>query len=79
MVVFLGEEVAQDTGGVATADLVGGQGKVNALDEVPQLCHRILAEHPEWDRTGCQGDMTNGSGGQPELCHTQRVQYLRTD
>lgn len=79
MVELLGEEVAQDTGGVATADLVGGQGKVNALDEVPQLCHSILAEHPEWDRTGYQGDMTNHSGGQPELRHTQRVQYLRTD
>lgn len=46
VVVFLGEEVAEDAGGIATADLVGGQGEVDALHEVPQLGHSVLAEHP---------------------------------
>lgn len=55
MIVLLGKEVAQDTGGVAAANLVGRQGKVNALHEVPQLGYRILVEHSEWNRTGCQG------------------------
>lgn len=39
VVVFLGEEVAQDAGGIATADLVGRQSKVDALHKVPQLGH----------------------------------------
>lgn len=55
MIVLLGEEVAQDTGGVAAADLVGRQGKVNALHEVPQLGHCILAEHSEWNRDRMSG------------------------
>lgn len=47
MVVFLGEEVAEDTSGVCTADLIGRQAEVNALDKVPELGHKILIELPE--------------------------------
>lgn len=47
MVELLSEEVAQDSGGVATADLIGRQGKVDTLEEVPELSHRVLTEHPE--------------------------------
>lgn len=46
VVVFLGEEVAEDTGGVTTADLIGWQAKVNALYEVPELGHKVLIKHP---------------------------------
>lgn len=46
VVVLLGEEVAEDTGGVSTADLIGWQAEVNALDKVPQLSHKVLIEHP---------------------------------
>lgn len=31
------------------------------------------------DRVSGKVNMTNISGGQPELCHTQRIQCLRTD
>lgn len=44
MVELLSEEVAQDPGGVATADLIGRQAKVDALDKVPQLGHCVLTE-----------------------------------
>ena len=46
VVVVLGEEVAQDTVGVATLDLVGRQSEVDALDKVPQLGDGILVEPP---------------------------------
>lgn len=46
VVVLLGEEVSQNPSGIATADLIGREGEVYALDEVPQLGHRILTEHP---------------------------------
>lgn len=47
VVVALGEEVAQDSGGVATADLVGRQTKVDALHKIPQLGHCVQTEPPE--------------------------------
>lgn len=46
VVVFLREEVAKDAGGVAAADLIGREGEVDTLDKVPNLGHRVLAEHP---------------------------------
>ena len=47
IVVALGEEVAQHSGRVATADLIGRQAEVDALHEVPQLGHRVQTETPE--------------------------------
>lgn len=47
VVVALGQKVAQHTGGVTTTDLIGWQTEVNALHEVPQLGHCVLAETPE--------------------------------
>lgn len=46
VVVLLSEEVSKDASGVATADLICRQGEVDALDKVPELGHKILAEHP---------------------------------
>lgn len=46
VVVFLGEEVAKDTGGVTAADLIGRQAEVDTLDKVPELGHKVLIEHP---------------------------------
>lgn len=46
VVVLLGEEIPQDAGGVTATNLVGREAKVDALDKVPQLGHRILAELP---------------------------------
>lgn len=50
MVEFLGEEVAQDAGRVATADLIGRQGEVDALDKVPELSHKVLIKHPDGEK-----------------------------
>lgn len=47
VVVFLGKEVAEDTSGISTADLIGWQAEVNALDKVPELGHKVLIELPE--------------------------------
>lgn len=47
VVVFLGEEVAEDTSGVSTADLIGWEAEVNTLDKVPELGHKVLIEHPK--------------------------------
>ena len=46
VVVVLGEEVSQDTVGVATLDLVGRQSEVDALDKVPELGDGVLVEPP---------------------------------
>lgn len=46
VVVLLSEEVSKDASGVATADLIRRQCEVDALDEVPQLGHKVLAKHP---------------------------------
>lgn len=46
IIVALGEEVSQDAGGVTTADLIGRQPKVDALDKIPHLSHYILIETP---------------------------------
>lgn len=50
VVVFLCEEVAEDAGGVSTADLISWQAKVNALDKVPELSHKVLIELPKHRR-----------------------------
>lgn len=50
VVVFLGEEVAEDTSGISTADLIGRQAEVNALDKVPELGHEVLIELPKQKR-----------------------------
>lgn len=47
VVVFLGEEVAEDTSGISTADLIGRQAEVNTLDKVPELGHKVLIELPK--------------------------------
>lgn len=47
MVVFFGEEVAENTGWVSTADLIGWEAEVNTLDKVPELGHKVLIEHPK--------------------------------
>ena len=44
IVVFLGEEVAQDAGGVGRLDLVCRQVEVHTLDEVPQRRRLVLRE-----------------------------------
>lgn len=46
VVVLLSEKVSKDASGVATADLICRQSEVDALDKVPELGHKILAEHP---------------------------------
>ena len=46
IVVAFGQEVAQHTSGVTTADLIGWQAKVNTLHKVPQLGYGVLAETP---------------------------------
>lgn len=46
IIVALGEEVSQNAGGVTTADLIGRQPKVDALDKIPHLSDRVLAETP---------------------------------
>lgn len=46
VIVALGEEVPQNTGGIAAADLIGRQPEVDALDEVPHLSDLVLAETP---------------------------------
>ena len=57
VVVALGEEVAEDPSRVAAADLVGGQPKVHALDEIPQLRNQVLAELPGRENRKVQGGM----------------------
>lgn len=47
MIVFFGEEVAENTGRVSTADLIGWEAEVNTLDKVPELGHKVLIEHPK--------------------------------
>lgn len=66
VVVLLGEEVAQDAGRVAAADLVGGKGEVDALDEVPQLRHRVLAEHPGETGAPAQGTLPKARALRPQ-------------
>lgn len=46
VIVFLGEEIAKDASGVPTADLIGWQAKVDALDKVPELRHKVLVKLP---------------------------------
>lgn len=46
VIVTLGEEVSQHPGRITTADLIGRQSKVDALDKVPHLSHDVLAEAP---------------------------------
>lgn len=55
VVVFLGEEVSEDTSRVSTADLEGRQAEVNTLDKVPELSYKVLTEHPKQrkDTTKC--------------------------
>ena len=64
VVVALGQEISQDTGGVATADLIGRQAEVDTLDEVPQLSHGVLAETPG---KGVMGQRLRFRLGQGEL------------
>ena len=52
IVVALGKEVAQDAGGIPTADLIGRQPKVDTLDKVPHLGHPVLVETPVTGRAG---------------------------
>lgn len=46
VVVLLSEEVSKDASRVATANLICRQSEVDALDNVPELGHKVLAEHP---------------------------------
>ncbi len=46
IIVALGEEVSQNASGITTADLIGWQSEVNALDKIPHLSDRVLAETP---------------------------------
>lgn len=46
VVVLLGEEVAKDSGGVATSDLVRRQPEVDTLDKVPQQSWDVIVETP---------------------------------
>ena len=59
IVVALGEEVAQDAGGIPTADLIGRQSKVDTLDKVPHLGHPVLVETPVTGRTSQKHAMVN--------------------
>lgn len=52
IIVALGEEVSQYTGGVTTADLIGWQAEVDALDKIPHLSDYVLAETPTGGREG---------------------------
>lgn len=54
IIVALGEEVSQDTSGITTADLIGWQREVDALDEVPHLSDHVLAETPARGREARQ-------------------------
>lgn len=44
IIVALCEEVSQNTGGITTADLIGWQPKVDALDKIPHLSDCVLTE-----------------------------------
>ena len=44
IVVLLGEEISQNPSGVCRPDLIGRQGKVNTLGEVPQLGWLVVKE-----------------------------------
>lgn len=46
IVVFLCEEVAQNSSWVCRPDLVGRQGKIHTLDEIPQLSWFVTCERP---------------------------------
>lgn len=50
VIVALGEEVPQNTGGIAAADLIGRQPEVDALDKIPHLSDLVLAEAPTGGR-----------------------------
>ena len=52
VVVFLGEEVAEDASWISGADLVGGQSKVDTLHKVPELGRDVVREAPKkkWKR-----------------------------
>lgn len=54
VIVFLGEKVSKDPCRVSTADLVRRQREVDALHEIPELCHRIVTEHPEKIKPTCK-------------------------
>lgn len=54
IIVALGEEVSQNTSGITTADLIGRQPEVDALDKVPHLSDCVLAETPARGREGRQ-------------------------
>lgn len=55
IIVALGEEVSQHAGGITTADLIGRQAKVDALDKIPHLSDCVLAETPAKERKMRQG------------------------
>ena len=46
IIVALGEEVSQNAGGITTADLIGRQAEVDALDKIPHLSNHVLIETP---------------------------------
>lgn len=50
IIVALGEKVSQDASGITAADLIGWKAKVDALDKIPHLSNRVLAETPESER-----------------------------
>lgn len=51
IIVALGEEVSQNAGGITTADLIGWQPEVDALDKIPHLSNHVLAETPTKGKT----------------------------
>lgn len=54
IIVALGEEVSQNAGGITTADLIGWQSEVDALDKIPHLSDYVLAETPARGREARQ-------------------------
>lgn len=44
IIVALRKEVSQNTGGITTADLIGRQPKVDALDKIPHLSNSVFTE-----------------------------------
>lgn len=50
IIVALGKEVSQHTGGITAADLIGRQPKVDTLDKIPHLSDCVLAETPTLER-----------------------------
>lgn len=76
IIVALGEEVPQNTGGITTADLIGRQSEVDALHKIPHLSHSVLDETPV--KNTHSGQMTRlVSDGKLRTLHTNQTQIRK--